>query len=251
MFFDIVASGSKGNAAFFKFNNALILLDMGISQKKLNEELSRFDFSFENIDAIFFTHDHSDHISGLKYLKQNKCYALKGTLPSSLGNVLIVNKSIFIKDIKVTPFMIYHDAKNPCGYVFEGDGLKIVYVTDTGKLDDETISLLKNPDYLIIESNHDIKMLLLTPRSAQLKNRILSEYGHLCNEDSAFLASKIIGSKTKQIVLAHLSLEANSEEVALKAYKKVFTYLGLNFNSYNISCAKQFEPLIGGDYDKN
>lgn len=251
MFFDIIASGSKGNATIVKFKSSLILIDMGITCIRLSEELKRFNLSIDDIDAAIFTHDHSDHIKGLKFLKPKICYALENTLPSSLSNVVKVNEPFYINEIKITPFMTYHDAKNPCGYMLEGDDEKLVYMTDTGKFNETDIQLVKNPDYIIIESNHDIPMLLKTKRTAELKNRILSELGHLCNEDSAAISAKMIGNKTKQIFLAHLSEEANTPSLALSAYKKIFTYFGLDFDKYKITCAKQNESIIGGDYDQN
>ena len=108
---------------------------------------------------------------------------------------------------------------------------------------------LYNPDYLIIESNHDIQKLLHTNRPMILIQRIMSEYGHLCNEDSAFATLEIIGDKIKEIVLAHLSEEANTPELALEAYRKIFQYKGLDISKYKVRCANQWEPLIGGDYD--
>ena len=108
--------------------------------------------------------------------------------------------------------------------------------------------LVKNPTYLIIESNHDIKMLLHTNRTFELKNRIMSDKGHLCNEDSAIAAISIIGDKTKEIVLAHLSEEANTPEVALEAYQKIFKHFGVNIQNYKVRTAWQRQSLTGGNY---
>ena len=113
------------------------------------------------------------------------------------------------------------------------------------------LDLVKNPTYLIIESNHDIKMLLNTNRPFELKNRIMSDVGHLCNEDSAIAAVSIIGEHTKEVVLAHLSEEANTPEVAIEAYQKIFNHFGVSFEKYLIRCAKQRESLTGGDYHEN
>ena len=122
-------------------------------------------------------------------------------------------------------------------------------MTDTGVFLEECLPLVKNPTYLIIESNHDIKMLLNTNRTFELKNRIMSDKGHLCNEDSAIAAISIIGDNTKEITLAHLSEEANTPDTALSAYEKIFRFKGVDISRYKVRCAPQWESMIGGDYD--
>lgn len=251
MYFDIIASGSKGNATLVKHKDTLILIDLGITLTRLNEALASLSLSLKDIDAAIFTHEHSDHLNGLKSISPKKMYALNGTLPSSLSNVVNVYESFKIKDIKITPFPVSHDAKNPCGYILESDSEKLVYLTDTGVFLEETLPYVKNPTYLIIESNHDIQMEMRTNRSFQLKHRILSEYGHLCNEDSAFASIEILGDNTKEIILAHLSEEANTPEVALEAYHKVFKYKGIDISKYHVRCASQNTPTLGGNLDEN
>ena len=246
MYFDIIASGSKGNATLVKHNSTLILIDLGITLVRLKEGLTSLNVELKDIDAVIFTHEHSDHLNGLKCISPKKMYALKGTLPSSLSNVIDKNEPFNIKDIKITAFPTSHDAVNPCGYILETSEDKLVYMTDTGIFIEDNLPLVKNPDYLIIESNHDIQMEMRTNRSFRLKQRILSEYGHLCNEDSAFASLEIIGDNTKEIILAHLSEEANTPEVALEAYKKVFNYKGVDISKYDVRCAKQYEETFGG-----
>ena len=141
-----------------------------------------------------------------------------------------------------------HDATNPCAYLIKDKDSSLFYMTDTGVFLEETLPLIKDPTYLIIESNHDIKMLLHTNRPFDLKNRIMSDHGHLCNEDSAIAATSIIGEHTKEIVLAHLSEEANTPEVAIEAYQKIFKHFGVPFNKYLIRCASQRVSLTGGNY---
>ena len=251
MYFDIIASGSKGNATLVKHKDTLILIDLGITLMRLNEALASLNLNLKDIDAAIFTHEHSDHLNGLKCISPKKMYALKGTLPSSLSNVVNNYESFIIKDIKITPFPVSHDAKNPCGYILESDDEKLVYMTDTGVFLEETLPYISNPNYLIIESNHDIQMEMRTNRSFRLKQRILSEYGHLCNEDSAFAALEIIGDKTKEIILAHLSEEANTPSVALEAYQKVFNYKGVDITKYHVRCASQNEATLGGTINEN
>lgn len=249
MFFDIINSGSKGNATLVFTKDATFLVDMGIPIKTIEDELYKFNKTINDITAVLITHNHADHYRSIKAFSPKKMYSLEGTIPGSLSNVIEVFKPFEVKDTKITAFPTSHDASNPCGFVFESEGEKLVYMTDTGVYLSSNTSLLKNPDYLIIESNHDIQMLLHTNRPMELIQRILSDYGHLCNEDSAFASIEIIGDNTKEIVLAHLSEEANTPELALKAYEKVFEYARININRYKVRCANQHIPLIGGNYE--
>lgn len=249
MYFDVINSGSKGNATLIFSKESLILIDMGICISTLEEELEKFNKTIKDIDALLITHNHSDHIKNVKCLSPKKMYALNGSLPGTLYNVVTLNEPFKVKDFIITPFMTSHDANNPCGYKIENENETLVYMTDTGVYFKENTELIKNPDYLIIESNHDVKMLMKSNRPIELKKRILSEVGHLCNEDSAFAALEIIGNKTKEIILAHLSEECNTPELALKAYESIFDYAGEDISKYNLRCANQHVPTIGGRYE--
>ncbi len=251
MYFNVIASGSKGNATILIHKNTRILIDMGISLCRLEEGLKEVNLKVEDIDAAVFTHNHCDHINGIKYLSPKIMYGLERTLPSSLSNICNLYEPFNIKDIEITPIKTSHDAKNPCGYIFKADGEKLAYMTDTGVFLEETLPYVKNPTYLIIESNHDIKMLLHTKRTFELKQRIMSDVGHLCNEDSAIATCSIIGPDTKEIVLAHLSEEANTPELAIEAYKKIFKHFHKNYDKYLIRCASQRVSLLGGNIDEN
>ena len=246
MRFNVIASGSKGNATLVVTSSAVILIDLGICLKKLNEGLKEENLCIDDIDIALFTHNHSDHIAGLKYLSPKKLYALEGTLPTD-SNILKDREIFNYKGIEIIPFKVSHDAINPCGYVIIDGDEKLVYMTDTGVFNEDNLDILKDPTYLIIESNHDISLLLKTDRTMELKQRILSSHGHLCNEDSAFAALNIIGPRTKEIVLAHLSEEANTPEVALTAYNKVFKYAHVDINKFKLRCANQWASLRGGD----
>ena len=251
MYFNIIASGSKGNATIVIHKETKILIDMGVSFDRLQRGLSEVGLEAKDITAAIFTHDHSDHINGIRFLSPSIMYGLKGTLPSSLSNVLELYQPTNIGCFEITPFRTSHDATNPCGYILKSDGETLVYMTDTGCFLEENLPYIKNPHYLIIESNHDIKMLLNTKRTYELKNRILSDVGHLCNEDSAIATCEIIGKDTKEIVLAHLSEEANTPELALAAYDKIFRHFGIDINKYKVRCANQHVSLLGGHIDEN
>ena len=248
MYYHIIASGSKGNATIVVSNKTVILIDMGISLSRLEEGLAEINLTVNDITGALFTHDHTDHIAGLKFISPKIMYALDGTLPSSLSNVVFPNKPFNIGDFEITPIETSHDATNPCAYLIKDKEESLFYMTDTGVFLDECLPLVKNPTYLIIESNHDIKMLLNTNRTFELKNRIMSDKGHLCNEDSAIAAISIIGNNTKEIILAHLSEEANTPEVALEAYQKIFKHFGVNIQNYKVRTAWQRQSLTGGNY---
>ena len=247
MFYHIIASGSKGNATIAVSNKSVLLIDMGITLKRLEEGLAEINLSLKDITGALFTHNHTDHISGIKFISPKIMYALEGTLPSSLSNVINLYEPFLVGDFTITAFKTSHDATNPCGYLIKDADETLMYMTDTGIFIEDNLPLVKNPTYLIIESNHDIKMLLATKRTFELKNRILSEYGHLCNEDSAIATISIIGDKTKEITLAHLSEEANTQEVALEAYEKIFAHFHINKDKYLIRCANQWTSLSGGN----
>ena len=250
MFFNIIASGSKGNATIVKYKNSVLLIDMGITLERLKEGLNEINLDVNDIDGALFTHDHADHYKGLKFLSPKKCYALKGTLPGSLYHVVNLNEPFRIKDFEIIPFETSHDATNPCGFKLIADDETMVYMTDTGVFLEQNIPLIKNPTYLVIESNHDVKMLLQTSRPFDLKTRIMSDHGHLCNEDSAFASCQIIGPNTKEIILAHLSEEANTPELALEAYRRIFNHFHINMNQFVIKCAHQWHSTLGG-HDEN
>ncbi len=246
MYFNIISSGSKGNATLVIHHETVILIDMGISLSRLNEGLDEVGLNIKDISAAVFTHNHTDHIKGIQFLSPKIMYALEGTLPTSLSNVIQLYEPFVIGEITITAIKTSHDAVNPCGFVMQSENEKLVYITDTGVFCPESLEYVKNPNYLIIESNHDIKMLLHTERTYDLKARILSSHGHLCNEDSAIATCEIIGPDTKEIVLAHLSEEANTPELALAAYVSIFRHFGLDIDKYQVSCANQNHSLLGG-----
>ena len=251
MYFHIIASGSKGNATVVVSNKTVLLIDMGITLTRLEEGLGEINLTIKDITGALFTHNHTDHISGIKFLSPKIMYALEGTLPSSLSNKVIINKPFVIGDFTITPIETSHDAVNPCAYLIKDKDSSLFYMTDTGVFVEETLPLIKDPTYLIIESNHDIRMLLNTNRPFDLKTRIMSDHGHLCNEDSAIATVSIIGEHTKEIVLAHLSEEANTPETALDAYSKIFKHFGVSLDKYKVRCANQWVSLTGGDYNEN
>jgi len=250
MKFNIIASGSKGNATIIKYKDSILLIDMGITLTRLQEGLKEWDLKLDQLSGALFTHDHGDHIRGLRFISPKICYSTRGTL-TSLCNEIDFYQPFLVGEFKITPYKTSHDATNPCCYLIEAGEEKLAYVTDTGYMLEETINAFKNVNYLIIESNHDIQMLLKTNRPLELKERIMSDHGHLCNEDSAVAAANIVGPDTKEIVLAHLSEEANTPELAISAYEKIFHYFGKDVHQYILKCANQNHSVQGGNLDED
>ena len=247
MRFNIIQSGSKGNATIIEHKGCVLLIDMGIPLHCLKEALLIWNKHLLDVDALLLTHSHSDHTSGVKYLDPLPIYCSEDTYAKGDINLIKPFESFCIGPFEIISLEASHDAPNTIGFLIKYDTKKIVYLTDTGYIPEKTLSYIKDADYYIIESNHDRRMLLKTNRPELLKQRILSDVGHLCNEDSAFYMSDAVGKNTKEIILAHLSQEANTPEKALQAYEKVFRKRKINTSNIKIRCASQIEMTIGGE----
>ena len=241
-----VGSGSKGNATLLFDEETLIQIDMGLPMKRVASSLSSIKKSKADLQGILITHEHSDHIKNLSMYKGKvPIYASKGTVEYSDHEVVPFD-SFEIGTLSVIPFMTSHDAANPVGYVIISGKTKLVYLTDSGYIPEESLDYLRDADYYIMESNHDLKMLMKSNRPAILKRRIKGDEGHLSNLDSAIYLSELVGPKTKEIYLAHLSEECNLPELALEAYQKTFKKKEVPYD-INIVCLKQNEAIRGGD----
>ncbi|MCD8204314.1 MAG: MBL fold metallo-hydrolase [Coprobacillus sp.] len=249
MLFSLIASGSKGNSLLIKEGESAILIDTGIALSRITDELKEYNLSLEDIDAFFYTHDHSDHYVYYKSIPDSKVYAVRNAIDRESYHIINMYEDVTIGELTITPIRTVHDSIYGCGYIVKGKESKLVYLTDTGSFVEDNLPYIKDPTYLILESNHDIGMLERSKRSRALKDRIEADDGHLCNEDSAFIAADTVGPHTKEIILAHISEECNTPELALKAYHKIFIRRHININKYILRCAKQREPLRGGDED--
>lgn len=215
-----------------------MMLDCGSTKKYLLEKMKEFGIEQKQIDALLITHGHSDHIKQLKAFSYLDVYSV---CELDVGIRLQPYQTFQIHDMNITPLAASHDAPGCCGYLFEADGEKLVYLTDTGYISKTNLELMKNLDYYIIESNHDVEMLMKTNRPFATKSRIYSDTGHLCNEDCAHALSLVIGNRTKEITLAHLSEEANTPEKALQAVSGcLIDYSGV------LQTAMQNECVQGG-----
>lgn len=248
MRFYVVASGSKGNATIIESNTGhLIQIDMGVTNKYLKSQLENTNINLEDVEALLITHEHSDHIKCASTFDNEKIYCAKGTYDIPKSNVLELYKKYNIAGFEITVLATSHDANNPIGFVIEADNQKLIYMTDTGYISEKNLKYMQNPDYICIESNHNVKKLFQTNRPAYLIMRILGDEGHLSNEDSAMYMSEIIGANTKEIILMHLSEEANTPELALSTYNEILTKKLGDVSKIRIIAAKQREMVTGGE----
>ena len=224
------ASGSTGNCSLISDGRVNILIDAGISMRRVVSALSEYGLTPQDLCGVLITHEHSDHISGLSML--NKYYRLPIFAPPELCDVLNhmkpelysslnavnVGEVLNIDCLKVSSFRTPHDSHFSVGYRFEGSSV-FAFATDTGMTTDDMLDGLTGADTALIEANHDIEMLHNGPYPYFLKKRILSDHGHLSNKDSGKLAQSLANSGTRRIILGHLSRENNTPALALSTVK--------------------------------
>jgi len=249
MQYHVLASGSKGNATFVYENGTGILIDCGITRKQLLYKLKQLGFSERSIDYVLLTHDHYDHKKNIHIFDSDIVYTAKGNIDDlDQSHELEVYHDYQFGQLRVRVLRLSHDATNTVGFIFYGDE-SLLYMTDTGYVSQRNRNLINDLNYYIIEANHDVQMLMNTRRPLFLKNRILGDTGHLNNEYSAKLMADVIGPHTKEIVLAHLSEEANTPELALGTYNDIFDRRGIVFNRSEIKVANQVKVCSGGHYN--
>ena len=238
MRFMSIASGSSGNSAYIGTDSTSLILDVGISMKRIEEGLSNVGVSGREVDGILLTHEHSDHIKSIGVISRKyniPIYATYGTLDGlmtvkSLGTFdynlfkpIKNDESFVIGDIRINTHSISHDAADPVCYSFESNGHKVSVATDMGIYDKMTVDFLADSEALLVEANHDVRMLEVGPYPFLLKQRILSEKGHLSNEASGSLIRCLLNDKIKYIGLGHLSEKNNYEYLAFETVKQAIT----------------------------
>lgn len=229
-----IASGSSGNCIYVGSETTNILVDAGISNKRIEEGLSIAGITGNDLSGIVVTHEHSDHIRGIGVLARKyevPIYATEKTLDYirseiSLGSIsdyllrpIVPDIEFSIGDVGIVPFHIYHDAADPVGYRINADGKAVAVATDMGHYDDYIISHLLNLNAIVLEANHDISMLEVGNYPYPLKRRILSDFGHLSNENCGKLLCRILNDDMEHILLGHLSKENNYPDLAYEAVR--------------------------------
>lgn len=243
----VLASGSEGNVTYIETENHKILLDIGMTVKYITEKLSELSISPSEIDYVFITHVHDDHVKALKQFikKYNPTICLSPQILAELEvlkdyeNIILYDDAVYLDDVKIDIIKTSHDTTDSRGFIIESKGKSIVYLTDTGFINQKYFPKLNNKNIYLFESNHDIEMLLNGPYPKWLKDRVLGPKGHLSNKDSSIYLAKNIGPATEKIVLMHLSHKNNTEELALSTIKEIFEEYEIPFD--NIVCAKQKE----------
>lgn len=229
-----IASGSSGNCIYVGSDNTHLLVDTGISKKRIDEGLHTLGMKGEELSGILITHEHSDHIQGLGVFSRKygiPVYATRGTLkgireykslgkmPDGLLHEIEVDMDFELGDLTIHPFAISHDANEPSGYRIACGNRSVAVATDLGVYDDYTVENLKGLDAVLLEANHDIHMLEVGPYPYPLKRRVMGEKGHLSNEVSGRLLCDILHDNLKQVILGHLSKENNYAELAYETVK--------------------------------
>ena len=253
-----IASGSSGNCIYVGNDHTHVMIDAGISGKKVEMGLNGIGLKTSEMDGILITHEHIDHIGGLGVLARRyglPIYATRGTIDGilhtkSVGEIPVdlfceisEDETFTIGDLTVNPIKVSHDAAQPVAYRFFGDGKSIAVMTDLGKYDDYIIEHLQNCDALLLEANHDINMLQVGRYPYYLKQRILGDKGHLSNESSGRLLCRLLHDKLKHIVLGHLSAENNLAELAYETVRMEITMgdTEYHFGDFPVSVAKRNE----------
>lgn len=248
-----IASGSSGNCIYVGTDATHLLVDVGISCKRIVSGLHELGLDGRDIDGILITHEHADHISGLGVMSRKfgiPIYATSATLDEirrtgSLGKIeeslyhpIVADEKITLKDIVVNPMKISHDAADPVAYRFQHGHKKMAVVTDLGTYSDYTVESLKGVEAMVLEANHDVNMLQVGPYPYYLKQRILGNKGHLSNELSGRLLSRLLHDNLKAVCLGHLSKENNMAELAYETVRLEVTM------SDNVYKAEDFHIFV-------
>ncbi len=254
-----IASGSSGNSIYVGTGHTHILVDAGISKIKIENGLHSVGVDGRDIDAILITHEHADHIQGLgvfcrKYpvkiygtaatlARIQMCNSL-GYIPPELFTEITPEEEFMIGDISVSSMRISHDAADPVAYGFSCGGKRMAIATDMGEYSDYTVEHLRGMDALLIEANHDVRMLQVGPYPYPLKQRILSSKGHLSNETAGRLLSDIVCDRLQTIVLGHLSKENNLPELAYETVRLEIETGDQRYHAtdFDMIVAKRSEP---------
>lgn len=254
-----IASGSSGNCIYIGSDNTHILIDDGISRKRVVEGLNSIGLKPEDLSAVLVTHEHADHIDGLGVLLRKNnipVFASKGTIQgikscTKLGkldevifNEVAEDEDFCVGDLKLHAVKISHDAMQPLAYTASCGEKKCGVVTDLGVYNDYIVSNFKNLNALLVESNHDVNMLQVGGYPYQLKRRILSDIGHLSNEAAGRLLDQLLNDSMKAVLLGHLSHENNYPDLAYETVRVEIdqSESAHRFNDFDIRIADRYVP---------
>lgn len=236
-----LASGSKGNCVYLGTGKTKVLIDAGISAKAIQTRLSEINVDLADIDAILITHEHTDHIQGLKTLAYKMGIPVLANHETAKGivdtfhdcpkfKIFSTGETFEFGDLEIHPFSIQHDTVDPVAFTIKTGSLKLGFCTDLGFATTLVQSQLQGCDYLYLEANHQPSMVHASSRPMIYKQRVLSRSGHLSNEACGTLLAQVYNPKLKHVHLAHLSSECNSPETALQVVKTILEEKGIQLD---------------------
>lgn len=236
-----LASGSKGNCIYLGTGQTKVLIDAGISAKAIQSRLSEINVDLADIDAILITHEHTDHIQGLKILAYKMGIPVLANHETAKGivetfhdcpkfKIFSTGETFEFGDLEIHPFSIQHDTVDPVAFTIKAGNLKMGFCTDLGFATTLVQSQLQWCDYLYLEANHQPSMVHASSRPMIYKQRVLSRSGHLSNEACGTLLAHVFHPKLKHVHLAHLSSECNSPETAIQVVKTILEEKGIQLD---------------------
>ena len=245
-------SGSSGNCLFVETDNTKLLIDAGVSLKKIEEGLNNMNIDPSSLDGILVTHEHSDHIKSLGSLSKKfdlPVFANQETfnaMPKQVEkisdkniNKFNVNEKFCINDLEINPFSIHHDAANPCGFNFLNNDKKISIATDIGHMDNQILKKLEGSSFILLESNYDPEVLKYTKYPFLLKQRIAGPNGHLSNNMAGKVINYLINNGLNTAMLGHLSKESNFPALAYQTVADEIISSGTDISKINLSVASR------------
>lgn len=244
--FSVLASGSSGNSFYIEAEDTKLLVDVGLSGKQMDRLFDEIERDPSKVTAILVTHEHGDHINGLGILARKynlPIYANEKTWNAMEGKIgklsteqkfhFETNSSMSFGNIDVESFAVSHDAVDPMFFAFHYNDKKVGLVTDLGYVSEKIKSVTEGANALVFEANHDVNMLQMSRYPWSVKQRILSDIGHVSNEDCAVALSDIITSKTERVYLAHLSQDNNMKDLAKMAVNQVLNERDVEVDLYD------------------
>lgn len=244
----VLSSGSKGNSTLVITDKVKILIDLGTTTSYVEAALNNLNVDVKEISHILITHSHVDHIKGLKvFIKRYNPVILvtedmKNVLEKELGKFryeYYEDKKAIIGDLTVNVIKTSHDAEESIGFVLTNNNSSMVYITDTGYINQKYFKILSNNNLYVLESNHDIKMLMDGPYPYYLQQRVRGDKGHLSNKQASDYLCKFIGDNTRKIVFAHISEHNNSYEKVIETFNEELSKNDMKFD--DVLIAKQNE----------
>ncbi len=237
---DLLCSGSKGNSCLVREGGTQILIDCGSTKKYLMNSLKSVNQKVDDLNGVLITHTHKDHVSQIKHFSHLPIYSWCD-LDVEDHHIVLPLEEFDIGNFHIKVIQLSHDCPKTVGFVIWGQNQKLVYITDTGYIPNDEKEFLMNADTYIFESNHDPQMLMSTARPMFVKQRILGDNGHLCNEDSGSNLCHIVNANTKNIVLAHISQEGNDPNLALDTLHDTFLKKDMTLRGIHAQAAPQFK----------